>query len=118
MHGNREVPGSPEEQWLGTHREVQGQKLMMNEHGKSDRPIVPEKSPNEARPTAEERMEGRRLVNGNLRQQNAFRTQGRGNVFSALERVREVARKEKATRFTALFHNVYNSKIMHVASCS
>src|SRR5260370_8769410 len=89
---------------------------MMNEHGKSDRPIVPEKSPNEARPTAEERMEGRGLVKGNLRQQNAFRTQGRGNVFSALERVREVARKDKVTRFTPLFHTVYNLEILAFAS--
>src|SRR6266478_4571610 len=30
---------------LGTHREVQGRTPMMNEHGKSDRPTVPEKSP-------------------------------------------------------------------------
>src|SRR5260370_38322194 len=27
MHGNREVPGSPEEQWLATRREVQAQDL-------------------------------------------------------------------------------------------
>src|SRR5260370_34661971 len=108
MHGNREVPGSPEEQWLGTHREVQGQKLMMNEHGKSDRPIVPEKSPNEARPTAEERVEGRSLVKGNLRQQNALRTQGRGNVVSALERGREGARTNYRTRVTALVHDRHN----------
>ena len=60
-------------------------------------------------------MEGRGLVKGNLRQQNAFRTQGRGNVFSALERVREVARKDKGTRFTALFHNVYNLEMLEFA---
>src|SRR5260370_28264219 len=108
MHGNREVPGSPEEQWLGTHREVQGQKLMMNEHGKSDRPIVPEKSPNEARPTAEERMEGRGLGKGNLRQQNAFRTQGRGNVFSAMERGRGVAGNDRGTGSTTLSRNSDN----------
>src|SRR5260370_41034182 len=106
MHGNREVPGSPEEQWLGTHREVQGQKLMMNEHGNSDRPIVPEKSPNEARPTAEARMEGSGLVKQNLRQQNAFRTKGRGNRLRTLVRVREVASQDQGPRFTALFDNV------------
>jgi hypothetical protein len=31
---------------------------MMNERGKSDRPIVPGKSPNKARTTAAEEMEG------------------------------------------------------------
>jgi len=39
----------------------------MNEHGKSDRPVVPVKSPNNAgRPVAEE-MEGRGLAKGNPR---------------------------------------------------
>ena len=31
---------------------------MMNEHGKSDRPVVPEKSPNKAGQPAAEGMEG------------------------------------------------------------
>jgi hypothetical protein len=51
---------------------------MMNEHGKSDRPIVPEKSPNKARPMAAEGVEGRGLAKGNRHQQNALRTQSRG----------------------------------------
>ncbi len=51
---------------------------MMNEHGKSDRPIVLEKSPNKARWRAAEGMEGRGLAKGNRHQQNAFRTQSRG----------------------------------------
>ena len=38
----------------------------MNEHGKSDRPIVPKKSPNKARTPAAEEMEGRGLAKGNL----------------------------------------------------
>jgi RNA-directed DNA polymerase len=49
---------------------------MMNEAGKSDRPIVPEKSPNKARRAAEG-MEGRGLAKGNRHQQNASRTQSR-----------------------------------------
>jgi hypothetical protein len=36
---------------------------MMNEHGKSDRPIVPGKSPNQTRTAAAEEMEGRGLAN-------------------------------------------------------
>jgi len=47
---------------------------MMNEHGKSDRPILPEKSANEAGRPVEEWMEGRGLAKGNLCQQNTFRT--------------------------------------------
>jgi len=39
---------------------------MMNEHGKSDRPIVPEKSPNQAQARVAEEMEGRGLAKGNL----------------------------------------------------
>ena len=49
----------------------------MNEHGKSDGPIVPKKSPNKAKTPAAEEMEGRGLAKGNLSQQNAPRTQSR-----------------------------------------
>src|SRR5437764_14920751 len=88
---------------------------MMNEDGESDRFIVPEQSPNKARPMAAEGMEGRDVAKGNLSQQNAFRTQSRGDVPSALERVREVARKSKETRFTALFHYVYDPEMLEYA---
>src|SRR5436853_7777486 len=88
---------------------------MMNEHGKSDRPVVLEKFPNKARSIAAEGMEGRDLAKGNLDQQNAFRTQSRGNAHSALERVREAARKNKETRFTALFHYVYDPEMLEYA---
>jgi hypothetical protein len=88
---------------------------MMNEHGKSDKPILPEKSPNKAGRAAAEGMEGRGLAKGNSRQQNAFRTQGREDVHSALGRVRAVARKNKDTRFTALFHYVYDLEMLEVA---
>jgi hypothetical protein len=64
---------------------------MMNETGKSDRPIVPEKSSNKARPMAAEGMEGRGLAKGNRHQQNMFRTQSRGDMPITLERVREKA---------------------------
>ena len=67
----------------------------MNGHGKSDSSIVPEKSPNKACETAAEAMEGRGLAKGNLLEQNALRTQSRTGVPSALERVREAARKDK-----------------------
>ena len=51
-------------------------------------------------------MEGRRLAKGNTGQQNASRTQSRTSASSALDRVREVAVKDRDARFTALLHHV------------
>ena len=47
---------------------------MTNGPGKSDRPVVPEKSSNKAGQPVAEEMEGRGLAKGNLPQQNASRT--------------------------------------------
>jgi RNA-directed DNA polymerase len=80
----------------------------MNEYGKSDRPVVPVKSPNNAGPPAAEGMEGSGLAKGNLRQQNAPRTPSRDGALSALERVRHTAKRERKTRFTALLHHIYD----------
>jgi hypothetical protein len=88
---------------------------MMNEHRKSDKPIVPEKSSNKVGTSAAEGAEGRGLAKGNLRQQNAFRTQRREDAHSALKRVREAARKNKETRFTALFHYVFDLGMLEFA---
>ena len=88
---------------------------MMNEHGKSDRPILPKKSSNKVGTLAAEGTEERGLAKENTRQQNAFRTQRREDVPNALERVREAARKNKGTRFTALFHNVYDPDMLRYA---
>src|SRR5260370_28477204 len=85
---------------------------MMNEHGKSDRPIVPEKSPNQAKDRAAEEMEGRGLAKGNLSQQNAFRTLRRADAPSALEQVRQAAKGKKDARFTTLMHHVYQIKTL------
>jgi RNA-directed DNA polymerase len=88
---------------------------MMNEHGKSDRPIVPKKSPNKARRPAAEEMEGRGLAKGNLSQQNASRTPSRADAPSALARVREAAKKDKKLRFTALLHHIYSLETLRMA---
>jgi group II intron reverse transcriptase/maturase len=53
-------------------------------------------------------MEGSGLAKGNPSQQHAPRTQGRAGAPSALERVREVAAGDKAVRFTALLHHIYD----------
>jgi RNA-directed DNA polymerase len=87
----------------------------MNEYGKSDRPIVPMKSPNNAGQPAAEGMEGRGLAEGNPRQQNAPRTPSRQGVQSALERVRQAARRDRKQRFTALLHHVYDLEALRTA---
>jgi RNA-directed DNA polymerase len=81
---------------------------MSNADGKSDRPIVPMKSPNKAEATAAEAVEGRGRTKGNSQERNALRTQSRDGVHSALERVRQAARRDKKQRFTALLHHVYD----------
>jgi RNA-directed DNA polymerase len=81
---------------------------MMNGPGKSDRPAVPEKSPNNAGVSAAEGMEGRGLAKGNPSQQNVSRTPSRNDASSALERVRQAAKGDKKLRFTALLHHIYN----------
>jgi RNA-directed DNA polymerase len=88
---------------------------MTNGPGKSDRPEVPEKFPNKARPSAAEGMEGRGLAKGNLPQQNASRTPSREDARSALERVRQAAAKDKQLRFTALLHHIYNPETLRMA---
>jgi RNA-directed DNA polymerase len=88
---------------------------MMNERGKSDRPVVPVKSSNKAVQTAAEGMEGRGLTKGNPPQQNASRTQSRTNAPSALERIRQAASKDKEMRFTALFHHIYAPAALRTA---
>ena len=88
---------------------------MTNGSGKSDRPEVPEKSPNKAGQPAAEGMEGRGLAKGNLQQQNASRTPSREDALSALERVRQAASKDKKLRFTALLHHIYNPETLRTA---
>ena len=88
---------------------------MTNGPGKSDRPTVPEKFPNNAGQPAAEGMEGKGLAKGNLPQPNASRTPSREDAPSALERVRQAAAKDKKLRFTALLHHIYNPETLRMA---
>ena len=88
---------------------------MMNGYGKSDSSIVPEKLPNKACERAAEVMEGRGLAKGNLLKCNTPRTQCRTSVPSALERVRQAAKRDRKQRFTALLHHVYNVDLLREA---
>src|SRR5262250_495410 len=88
---------------------------MTNGPGKSDSPTVPGKSPNKAGQPAPEGMEGKGLAKGNLLKQNASRTPSRQDAPSALERVRQAAKKDKKLRFTALLHHIYNLETLRMA---
>ena len=55
-----------------------------------------------------EARQGRERAKGNKLESDASRTQGRSDVPSALERVREVARRKRNERFTALLQHVYD----------
>ena len=99
----------------GTRREVQGRTPTMNGHGKSDRPGVPMKSPNNAGQPVAEGTEGKGLAKGNLQQQTAPRTLSRQGAPSALERVRQAASRDRKMRFTALLHHIYDLKTLRAA---
>lgn len=88
---------------------------MMNGRGKSDSPVVAGKSPNIAEESAAEAMERRELAKGNSPERNAPRTQSRAGVPSALERVRQAAKKDNKQRFTALLHHVYDIERLRAA---
>lgn len=80
---------------------------MMNERGKSDGPVVPTKPPNKPAVMAgAEVVEGRGPAEGNTGSESRpGRSAGQG-VSSDLDRVRQLARKDKEVRFTALLHHV------------
>jgi RNA-directed DNA polymerase len=89
----------------------------MNELGKSDRPVVPQKPSNEVHAAArtEERVEGRGLAKGNSPQRHRHRTQSRTELGQALERVRQAASKDKERQLTALWHHVYDVNRLRAA---
>jgi len=83
-------------------------------HGsqKSDGLVVPTKSSNKVAQATAEMMEGRSPATGNTTQQNAHRTQSREvRAHNALDRVRQVARREKGAKFTALLHHVTEERL-------
>ena len=80
---------------------------MMYGDGKSDTAVVPRKLPNKAAEPAAEAVEGREVAKGNSDERNVLRTQCRESALSALDRVRDAARRDRKLRFTALLHHVY-----------
>jgi RNA-directed DNA polymerase len=109
MRENREVPRSPCRLIAGG--AAQGTHCgtpEMHGRGKSDRPVVPAILPNKAAAAAvaAEVGEGRGRAKGNTVSKTHPGRSAGGDVSSALGRVREVARRDGKTQFTALLHHV------------
>ena len=79
---------------------------MVYERGKSDSPVVPTKLPNKAGRPEAEAVEGRGLAEENTDSPTRPGRSAGPDVSSGLDRVREVARRDKDARFTALLHHV------------
>lgn len=77
----------------------------MNERGKSDGPVVPAKPLNNAAEAVAEVVE-ERAGRGNAASQTRPGHRAGQDAPSELDRVREVARKDKDARFSALLHHV------------
>jgi RNA-directed DNA polymerase len=80
----------------------------MNEGGKSDDRVVPANPPNKGPVVAgaAEAGEGRRSAKGNTASKTPPGHRAGPGASSALDRVREAARRDKGARFTALLHHV------------
>src|SRR5260221_9673548 len=83
----------------------------MNGHGQSDRFVVPANLPDKAARAAAEAGEERERAKGNTDSTTRPGRSAGPGVSSGLDRVREVARKEKEARFTALLHHVDLSRL-------
>jgi group II intron reverse transcriptase/maturase len=78
---------------------------------KSDTSVVPKKPPNNGNPPAEV-VEGSDVTKGNAFDSPAPQTQRRISASMGLEGVREIARRNKRERFTALLHHVTPSLLV------
>src|SRR3954449_2748960 len=81
----------------------------MHERGKTDRFVVPANQPNKA--TAAGGGEERERAKGNTVSKTHPGPSAGTDASSALGRVREVARRDKDARFTALLHHVTASRL-------
>jgi hypothetical protein len=110
MRENREIPPLAHrvDRRVGRPGNAEGGTTGMNEGGKSDGRVVPANLPNKA-PAAvgvAEAGEERRSAKGNTTSKTPPGHRAGSGVSSALDRVREAARRDKGTRFTALLHHV------------
>ncbi len=78
----------------------------MHGHRESDSPVVPVSPPNKTGKPAAEAGEERGLPKGNTASKTRPGRSAGPDAPSALDRVRQVAHKDKEARFTALLHHV------------
>ena len=78
----------------------------MNGHGQSDRFAVPANPPNKAARAVAEAGEERERAKGNTASETRPGHSAGPGVASGLDRVRQVAVRDKEARFTALLHHV------------
>jgi group II intron reverse transcriptase/maturase len=78
----------------------------MDERGKSDSPVLPTNLSNKTAQAAAETGEERGLVKGNTDDLTRPGRSAGQNVTNGLDRVRDVARRDKEAKFTALLHHV------------
>jgi hypothetical protein len=71
---------------------------MTNELGRSDRPVVPKKSPNNAGQSAREGREGRGLAKGEAAPAKRVPGSERNDAPPARERVRQAVQEDKKLR--------------------
>ena len=79
---------------------------MMNGMEKSGPAIVAEKPTNKGTPVPAESVEPRAGPEGNPGSQSTRRTQGRGSVSQAVDRIRQFVIREPRKRLTTLLHQV------------
>jgi RNA-directed DNA polymerase len=117
IHGNstrenRETPATPVgEDAAGRLEKALSPKSNMHVGGESDDRIVPAKCRNNGEQAPAEGMEGKRSTKENIEQATPPRTQSRISELSDLRGVREVANRDKRTRFTALLHHVTTERL-------
>lgn len=104
MHGTWEIPPLSSAERLEPSGNATGDKPDVNQGGKSDGSVVPRKRSNTAQ--AVETVEGRLPTKRNALRAAAVRTQSRASASSDLQRVREIAKRDKRARFTALLHHI------------
>src|ERR1039458_3767303 len=78
----------------------------MHERGKPDGPVVPASLPDKAGRAGAEAGEERGPARGNTAGETRPGRSAGSGVSGGLDRVREVARRDKDARFTALLHHV------------
>lgn len=80
---------------------------MIYGRGKSDNAVVPTKISNKTAQAVAEILEERASIKEHTTQQTTSRRQSRiDDVSNALDRVRELARRDRKLRFTSLYHHL------------